>query len=672
MKNFLRALRYSWPFRGRLILSIVCALMAAILWSLNLSAIYPVLVILSTNQNPQEWIKAQAAESQKQIDDLEPKVDDQSRQMRETDDMDPGAVRDKKRRDLSRELAKLEGRLEMHRTDLRHALLAKKYIDLLPSDGFKVLVWLFTAVVVAVAVKGCFEFGQDSLVGSVVNLSLFDLRNRFYRNAIHLDVDHFGDQGTSELMARFTNDMETLGAGLKMLFGKVVAEPLKVICCVIAACFISWQLTLMFLILVPIAAFVLTKVGRIMKRATRRLLERMSNIYKILQETFQGIRLVKSCTMEPHERRRFRNATREYYRKAMMVVNIDAMADPIIELLGVAAVIGALLAGAYLVLRGHTHLFGLRMSETPLDYASLLLLYGYLASIADPVRKLSSVYTKLQSACAASDRIFAMYDRQPRVRGNSDGPRLTQLQHSLEFRDVCFSYEPGRPILTNIHLQIETGETIALVGKNGCGKTTLVGLIPRFYDPDHGSILADGVDVRSLHLRSLRRRIAIVTQETTLFDDTIHNNIAYGNRRARPEEIEIAAQKAFAHDFICRLPHGYQTRVGEAGAKLSGGQRQRIALARAILRDPSILILDEFTSQYDAESEVLIHRALKEFIRGRTTIVITHRLNTLEIAHRIVVLDSGRVSAVGTHSELLKDCPAYQRLHEAQFKRLSA
>jgi subfamily B ATP-binding cassette protein MsbA len=667
MKNFLRVLRFAWPFRGRLILSFVCALMAAILWSLNLSAIYPVLKILSTNQSPQEWINAQARESQRQIDDLEPQIDEKSRQMRELDDQE-----EKRRRDLSRELAKLEGRLETHRTDLRHALLAKKYIDPLPSDGFKVLLWLFGSVVVGVAIKGCFEFSQDSLVGSVVNLSLFDLRNRFYRNAIHLDVDHFGDQGTSELMARFTNDMETLGAGLKMLFGKVVAEPLKVICCVIAACFISWQLTLMFLILVPIAAFILTKVGRIMKRATRRLLERMSNIYKILQETFQGIRLVKSCTMEPHERRRFRNATREYYRKAMMVVNIDAMADPIIELLGVAAVVGALLAGAYLVLRGHTHLFGVRMSETPLDYASLLMLYGYLASIADPVRKLSSVYTKLQSAWAASDRIFAMYDRQPRVSGNSDGPRVTALQQSLEFRDVCFSYEPGRPILTNIHLHIDAGETIALVGANGCGKTTLVGLIPRFYDPDHGSILADGVDVRSLHLRSLRRRIAIVTQETTLFDDTIHNNVAYGNRRARPEEIESAAQKAFAHDFICRLPNGYHTRVGEAGAKLSGGQRQRIALARAILRDPSILILDEFTSQYDAESELLIHRALREFIRGRTTIVITHRLNTLEIADRIVVLDAGRVSAVGTHAELLKDCIPYQRLHEAQFKRLSA
>src|SRR6266849_5058732 len=357
MKNFLRALRYSWPFRGRLVLSLLCALMAAILWSLNLSAIYPVLKILSTNQSPQEWISAQAAESQKQIDELEPKVDDLSRKMHDTDDMDLGPTRDKIRRDLSRELAKLEGRLEMHRTDLRHALLAKKYIDLLPSDGFKVLVWLFGAVVVAVAIKGCFEFAQESLVGSVVNLSLFDLRNRFYRNAIHLDVDQFGEQGSSELMARFTNDVESLGAGIKTLFGKVVAEPLRALSCVLIACYINWQLTLMFLVLVPVAAFILAKVGRVMKQATRRLLERMSNIYKILQESFQGIRVVKAFTMEPHERRRFRAATRDYYQKAMMVVNIDAATSPVIEVLGVAAVALALLAGSYLVLTGETRLF---------------------------------------------------------------------------------------------------------------------------------------------------------------------------------------------------------------------------------------------------------------------------------------------------------------------------
>jgi ATP-binding cassette subfamily B protein/subfamily B ATP-binding cassette protein MsbA len=485
-------------------------------------------------------------------------------------------------------------------------------------------------------------------------------------------VNNFGEQGTHELMARFTNDMGLLGAGLQTLFGKVIAEPLRAAACVVVACFISWQLTLMFLILVPIALFILTKVGRLMKRATRRLLERMSAIYKLLQETFRGIKVVKAFTMEPYERRRFNEATKDYYRKAMMVVNLDALSGPIIEVLGVAAVALALLAGAYLVLGHQTHLFGLRMTESPLEAEALLQLYALLAAIADPVRKLSSVYTKIQSGAAAADRIFHYIDRQPKVHANSNGPRIGRHDRSIEFRDVCFSYEPGSPILTNVHLRINHGETVALVGKNGCGKTTLVGLIPRFFDPDHGSIFVDGQDIRTANLRSLRQQIGIVTQDTFLFDETIYNNIAYGNRRAKREAIEEAAQRAQIHNWIKNLPRGYDTRVGEAAKLVSGGQAQRIALARAILRDPSVFILDEYSSQMDAESEAKIQVALRDFMKNRTSIVITHRLNTLEIADRIIVVDAGRIEAVGTHPELLRSCETYQRLHEAHFQRMCA
>jgi ATP-binding cassette subfamily B protein/subfamily B ATP-binding cassette protein MsbA len=322
---------------------------------------------------------------------------------------------------------------------------------------------------------------------------------------------------------------------------------------------------------------------------------------------------------------------------------------------------------------------GLKFSEQPLDAEALLQLYVLLAAIADPVRKLSSVFTKIQASGAAADRIFDCLDREPRIKANADGPALRVGDDGrlsappvkgqaapplIEFRDVCFSFEPGRPILSHLSFRVDHGETIAIVGGNGSGKSTLLSLLPRFRDPVHGSVMVLGHDLRQVNVRSLRHAIGLVSQDTVLFDDTIHANIAYGSRSATREEVEGAARKAFAHDFITRLPNGYDTNAGECGGKLSGGQKQRICLARAILRDPAILLLDEFTSQTDAESEALIHRAMADFVRGRTTFMITHRMHTLEIASRILVLDHGHIAGIGSEAELLRNCPAFQRLSE--------
>ena len=670
MKNFLRALRYTWPYKNRVILSVACALCAAVLWSLNFTAIYPVLKVLGNDETLDRWATRCIDELQTNIDVWQPELDRHIKEAAVLKDQPETTGRVKRERELAREMAKLESKLNTARKEqYRYQIIRLWIIRYLPDDRFMTLLTLVGLLVLAVMIKGVFEFSQESLVGSAVNRSLYDLRNRFYRNAIHLDVNSYAGEGTHELMSRVTNDTETLGVGMKTLYGKVIAEPLRAVCCIIVASWISWQLTLLFLVLVPVAVFVISKVGRMVKRATRRLLERMSNIYKILQETFQGIKVVKAFTMEPYERRRFKAATRDYCQKSTLVVNLDAMSSPVIELLGVMAGAMALLTGAYLVLNRETHLWGMRMTAYPLDVEGLLTLYACLAAVADPVRKLSSVYTRLQSGAAAADRIFQYMDREPIVQINCHGARLPRLETAVEFKDVCFSYVPGKDTLSFVNLTVRKGETVALVGKNGCGKTTLVGLLARFYDPSHGAVLFDGKDIRNVNLRTLRQQVGLVTQDTFLFDDTIHNNIAYGNRHVKPEDVEAAARRAFAHDFIATQPKGYETRVGELGGKISGGQKQRIALARAILRNPSVLILDEFTNQIDAEGEALIHQALRSFMRDRTTFVITHRLSTLEIADRIVLLDSGRIEAVGTHRELIASCPAYQRLHDAHFLR---
>lgn len=664
----MRVLRLSWAYRGRIVASGVAALFVALFWSLNLSAVYPVLQILSADNNLQQWVAKQIDENQKKAEDPVriARIDALRLQLKALEENPAAPDRDNTiRRDL-REMSKLEGEQNEYSTKAyRYKVLQSTVIQHLPTGRFATFVWIVVGLIVSIALKGIFEFIQETLVAIVVHRTLFDFRNLFFRSAIHQDIHQLGEAGTTELMSRITNDTEQLGNGMKMLYGRVMLEPLKMLGCVVGACIISWQLTLMFVVVVLVAVVTLNKVSRSIKKAAKRVLERMSLLYKVLKESFDGLKLVKAFARESHERRRFRAANWDYYKRTIRVIRIDSAVGPLLETLGVMAVSLALVAGAYLVLEQKTHIFGLRMIDDPLGFEALITLYMFLATIADPVRKLSSVYTKMQSGMAAADRIYALHDRRPSILPNADGPRVPPHAESIEFRNVCFSYHAGQSVLNDVNLTVLAGETVALVGPNGCGKSTLLGLLPRFYDPDHGSVLIDGVPLRGANLRSLRKQLGLVTQDTVLFDDTIANNIAYGKPGATQLEVEAAAKKAHAHDFIETLTAGYQTRTGDmAASKLSGGQKQRIALARAILRDPRILILDEFTSQIDGESEAKIYDALREFVVGRTTFLITHRRSTLELAHRIVVMDEGRIQAIGTHAELLVASPTYRRLYD--------
>jgi ATP-binding cassette, subfamily B, bacterial MsbA len=554
---------------------------------------------------------------------------------------------------------------------------AKPFIDrYLPNDSYKSLLLLMGLVMIGVALKGFFMFLQETLVASVMQLTLFDIRNVFFRRTINLDLASFSDQGSSELMTRFTNDMDSFGQGLNTLMSKVIREPLRFASCLGGALWFNWRLTCLTLILVPISAATTYRVGKIMKRAVRRSLESMSTIYKILQESFQGIKVVKAFGTERVERRRFFGETKNLYRKSVRVAMIDAMSDPVLEMLTLSTVVIALLAGSYLVLNQTIYLnlglFRLQLASEPMAIQDLLTLYTMLAAAADPIRKMANVHSKIQRAAAAADRICTLMDRRPKVSENKRAARLPRHRHSIELEEVTFSYREGQPVLNGINLSVRQGERIALVGANGCGKTTLMNLIPRFWDVDSGVIRIDGHDIQEVQLRSLRTQIGMVIQETILFQDTIANNIAYGFPHAPRAAIERAAERAYAHQFITALPMGYDTLIGERGYGLSGGQRQRIALARAMLRDPAILILDEATSAVDIQDEVLIRKAIEDFSRSRTTFLISHSLASIQVADRIVLMDGGRIEAIGTDQELKRSSSLYRRLHEIHYHRETA
>lgn len=747
MKNFIRLVRFAWPYRWRFGLSLGCAVMVAVLWFANISAVYPLLQILFYHQNCQRWVSEQIVETDTKLQsiegrigeirvveaaaaqpraeataflrdrykDLQSEVEDHLNRWHEAQQLEDKAVPPgggarlpnhgeihelrSKHQVASARLEELSDAMSHYRRD-QMSLLAqrasslerdlkktRKYAEtlqwasplihrFLPADGFRTLVLLLGLVMLGIAVKGVFQFSQDVLVANVTQLSLFDIRNLFFRRTMALDLASFSEQGSAELMSRFTSDIDSVSQGFNTLLSKMVREPLRILTCLGGALWLNWRLTCLTLVIVPISAFTTVHVGKILKRAVRRSLESMSTIYRILQECFQGVRVVKAYTMERRERRRFFLETKTLYKKSVKVAKIDAISDPVLELLSLTTVAIALLAGSYLVLYQtrslNLGLFQLQLAEQPMMIEDLLTLYAMLAGMSDPIRKLANVHSKIQRAAAASDRICAMMDREPQVVDKPRAPRLPRHRKSITFDDVHFSYSGRDPVLRGVSLHVAHGEHIAIVGPNGCGKSTLLNLLARFWDVQSGSVSIDGYDVRDVTIRSLRDQIGFVMQETVLFEGSVADNIAYGKPMASRAQVEEAAQKAYAHAFISALPDGYDTLLAERGMSLSGGQRQRIALARAILRDPAILLLDEATSAIDIQDEALIRRALEEFAKERTTFVVTHSLASLQSVDRIVLMNAGRIEAVGSDAELRRTSALYRRLHEAYGQRMSA
>ncbi|MGA2798207.1 MAG: ABC transporter ATP-binding protein [Thermoguttaceae bacterium] len=662
--NFFKVIRMAIHYRWTFFCSIVCALIVAAFWGCNISAVYPIVEVTFQSESPQKWINRQIAETQKTAAEKTAEIAALEKEL-------PGAAPDRQQV-INRQIDLAQTRLEAEEKAQSHYVRLKPYIDkYLPEKPFKFMAVIIGLFLVGTVLKDVFLVTNSILVARMAQFAAFDLRKLFYRRTLRLDLATFNDEGTSDLLSRFTNDMNQVSSGVETLFGKSIVEPLKMAACLIGAAWISWKLLIVSMLIAPVAGYTVRWLARSLKRANRRAMEEMATIYTTLEETFRNIKIVKAFTNERQERRRYHKNSKNYFKKAMKIAGYDALVHPITEVLGMVTFCIVMLAGAWLVFTQNTHLLGIRMSDRPISTGYMLLFYSLLAGMADPMRKLSDVFNRLQAACAACDRIFARLEREPVVRDPERPVSIARHHRNLEFIGVDFAYTPGKNVLKKVNLNVGFGETIAIVGPNGCGKTTLAHLIPRFADPTAGEIRLDGVRLTDMRLKDLRGQIGLVTQETALFDDTIFNNIRYGMPDASREQVIEAAKQAHAHRFIeNELPQGYETLAGTLGNRLSGGQRQRIALARAILRDPPILILDEATSQVDLESEQAIQKVLEKFILNRTVIIITHRLAILALANRIVVVEDGRIVDIGKHEELLAKSGLYRRLYQIHFDDL--
>ena len=662
MRNFTRVLRLALQYKCSFIASVICALGVGLFWGANIGALYPCAQVALQENSLQGAIDEKIDESTTRIDEYSASLGPLKQQLAVAP---PDA-----KTGIQAEIERTQLRIQTERTSVQRYRWARRGVErVFPDDPFLTLVILICLVLVGTFVKSLFLISHTILVGRLSQLGTFELRKLFYRRTLRMDLATFTGEGTADLMSRFTYDMQSLAEGLNVLFGKLIREPLKMAACLIGAGWICWRLLAVSLILAPVAALAIRWLAKTLKRANLRAMEEMSLLYGTLEETFRGIKVVKAFTMERHERNRFHANSKQFYKKSMRIARYDSLSHPLTEVMGLLTICLALMAGAYLVLNGETHLFGVRISHQRLDMLSLLMFYAFLIGAADPARKLSDVLTRLQRAAAAADRVYALLDREPAVQDLQDPRPLPRHRRDLVFEGIQFAYQPGRPVLHGIDLKIDFGETIAVVGPSGCGKSTLANLIPRFADPSGGTIRIDGTDLKDVRICDLRSQIGLVTQEPLLFDDTVFNNIRYGTPQATADEVIAAAKQAHAHEFIQReLPHQYDTEIGPMGGQISGGQKQRISLARAILRDPAILILDEATSQVDLHSEQLIQNALEKFMKGRTAVVVTHRLGSLALADRIVVMEDGRILNIGTHDQLMACCDFYRRLHQIRFE----
>lgn len=534
--------------------------------------------------------------------------------------------------------------------------LVKPVLDKILVGKNKDLLYLLPpALILVTLIKGAAWYARDYMLGYVGQRIVNDIRDRLYAHITSLSFSFFTQTPTGVIMSRITNDVNLVQGALTRAPASIVQGVLTMAALTGYIIYLNWRLAAFSIVVLPLAGFALSKFSRRFRRASTQTQEQVGVLTTHLYETIAGIRIVKAFCMEEYESRRFAEKNRALFNSLMRSIKTSAASHPVMEFITMIGTSMVIFVGGYWIVRGS-------MSVGEFGSFMLALVFFYR-----PLKDLNGINNVVQDGMAAAKRIFNVLDTQPEIKDRPDARPIPRDFGSIEFKGVSFRYEDAL-VIKDIDLSVEAGQTIAIVGESGGGKTTLVNLIPRFYDVTSGAIYIGGVDIRAASLSSLRSLIAMVTQQTILFNDSVIANIAYGNRHASFEEIEKAAKAAHADEFISRLPNGYDTIIGESGVRLSGGQRQRIAIARAILKDAPILILDEATSSLDTESEREVQSALERLMQGRTSFVIAHRLSTVINADQIIVLKAGRIVEQGRHEELLQLGGEYRHFYDQQFR----
>jgi subfamily B ATP-binding cassette protein MsbA len=637
MKYFAKALRQAWRHWPALLIGIFCSVAVAALWGANIAAIFPIIQTTLNGESLQEW-------NQKRLDTAEKSLTVHQTQIDDLQKKAAAAPDGPAKHELSFQLDLLKSQLKVDHASLYSAQRLQPYIvRYLPRKPFATVVLIATIVAIATAIKQILMLLDTMLVAYVSQSIARDVRGQIFDKALSLDQPAFDRQGISGFTAHITQTTDMLATGITNVYGGAVTEPLRIIACLGGAWAISWRLTLASLIFSPLAGFIILYLNRKIRTISLGILSRSMGFHHVMLEVFNSLITVHANTMEDFERERFRDSTAHIRRVAMKANFYHALASPVTELLGIGMLCVGVVASGYLVINQETHIFGIKMCDKPMSVTLMTVFFALLIGASDPLRKLSGVITGVNTGMAAAGILYPILEMKSTLNETTPPKLLPKLHNRIEFRDIRFSYDGLQTVLDTVNLTVNRGDHLAIVGPNGGGKSTLINLLCRFYDPQQGDVLFDGVSLRDVEIKDLRTRIALVTQQTELFNESILHNIRYGRWDATEAEVVEAAKMARADAFITSFPNGYQTIVGPNGQRISGGQRQRIALARAFLRNAEILILDEATSQIDAESERLIHEALSEFGKDRTLIMITHRESTLKLATRIVRVDHGKL-----------------------------